>query len=173
MSIKSITEELFSTPPNNTLYHYTSFNGLLGIVKEKALWASDIRYLNDAAEMKHTSNLLRDEISKQLESGQGNSKLLSQFSEWLSDRITNGHMIFAASLTSNGNLLSQWRGYCPTGKGVSIGFDSKIISTCAQEQNFLVGKCIYNINKQNKIIKTIIQKTEELALSMGESTNRH
>ena len=152
MAIKNIAETLYAASPDKTLYHYTSLTGLLGIIKSQSFWASDIRYFNDAAEMKHTADLLRSEISRRLEQGKGNSKLLSQFREWIQHRITDGHMIFVTSLTANGNLLSQWRGYCPLGKGVSVGFKPDIISRCANKQTSLIGKCIYNITDQNNII---------------------
>lgn len=171
MAIKEIAEALYAANPDKTLYHYTSLKGLLGIIKSQSFWASDIRYFNDAAEMKHTADLLRNEISRRLEQGEGNYKLLSQFREWISHRITDGHMIFVTSLTANGNLLSQWRGYCPLGKGVSVGFKPDIISRCANKQTFLIGKCIYNITAQNDIIKQIIQEIEILVTSMGENTD--
>jgi len=171
MSIKEIAESLYSESPKKTLYHYTSFNGLLGIIKSQSLWASDIQFFNDSAEMQHTKNLLNNEISQCLKQGEHDSKLLNQFRDWISHRITNGNMLFVVSLTANGNLLSQWRGYCPIGKGVSVGFNPTIISLCANRQSFLIGKCIYNNAVQNKIIKNIIKNVKKLANERGENTN--
>ena len=171
MAIKDITDALYAASPDKTLYHYTSFMGLLGIIRSQSFWASDIRYFNDASEMKHTADLLRNEISRRLEQEEGNSKLLIQFRDWISHRISDGHMIFVTSLTANGNLLSQWRGYCPLGKGVSVGFKPDTIFTCASKQSFSIGKCIYDRNTQNITIKQIIQEIEILAATMGENTN--
>ncbi len=41
-----------SFDPNDggTLYHYTTAEGLQGIIKTKSIWASDYRFLNDATE---------------------------------------------------------------------------------------------------------------------------
>ncbi len=169
MTINRIANSLYSDIPERTLYHYTSFTGLLGIVKSQALWASDIRFLNDAAEMKNTADLLRDEISRRSEIGQGNLKLLNQFRDWLSHRITDGNMLFVVSLTPKGNLLSQWRGYCPLGKGISIGFNPIIISHCAAMQSFQIGKCIYDNEQQKEISKQIIDEIESLAVDKGEN----
>jgi hypothetical protein len=36
---------------------------------------------------------------------------------------------FVASFSENGDLLSQWRSYCPDGNGVCIGFKSDALST--------------------------------------------
>ena len=118
--IKDITSKLYSDIPQERLYHYTYFTSLLGIVACRSLWASDIRYMNDSAELNHTADLIRTEITLQIGSGHKKPDLLNQFLDWVTHRITNCHMLFASSFRSNGNLLSQWRGYSRLGKGVSI-----------------------------------------------------
>lgn len=45
--------ELFSSEPPQRLYHYTTAEGLRGIVESKILWATDVRYLNDPLEFNH------------------------------------------------------------------------------------------------------------------------
>ncbi len=161
--IKDITERLYSDIPKETLYHYTTFTGLLGIVKSGALWASDIRYMNDSAEMKHTADLIGTEIAQRIAGGHSNPNLLNQFMDWVSHRFTNGHMLFGASFRSNGNLLSQWRGYSSLGKGVSIGFDPAHLLKCAVRQSFQVGKCIYASSEQLALIKQVVDAVEILA----------
>src|SRR5512143_3975070 len=162
--IRDITEGLYSDIPRETLYHYTTFTGLLGIVKSGALWASDIRYMNDSAEMRHTADLIGSEIALRIADGHSNPNLLNQFLNWLSHRFTNGHMLFAASFRSNGNLLIQWRGYSSLGKGVSIGFDPDHLLNCAQLQSFQVGRCIYEPGEQNRLIKEVVDAVEALAV---------
>jgi len=44
-------DEILNTNPDRILYHYTRLDGLLGIVKSKSLWASNIYYFNDASEI--------------------------------------------------------------------------------------------------------------------------
>lgn len=172
MAIEDLTKSLYANALRKNLYHYTSLTGLLGIIKSQSFWASDIRYFNDTAEMQYTAELLWHEIYRRIDQNEGNPKLLKQFRDWAQHRIKNGHMLFIVSMTANGNLLSQWRGYCPPGKGVSIGFNPEIISRCACKQSFLIGKCIYDIDKQNGIIKQIVQEIEKLAESMGENTDK-
>jgi hypothetical protein len=173
--IKNLSDNLFSTRPSGTLYHYTSLTGLEGILSSGSLWATDIRYLNDAAEMQHTAEIIRIEIAKRLELGSGNPKLLSQLKEWIFDRLENGHMLFVSSFTANGNILSQWRGYCPHGKGVSLGFDAESICACASELSFQVGKCIYDYATQAELASQIISAIEDLAERFGEAgkSKRH
>jgi hypothetical protein len=161
--IKDITSRLYSDIPQERLYHYTSFTGLLGIVDSNALWASDIRYMNDSAELKHTADLIRTEITQRIAAGHPKPNLLNQFLDWVIHRITNGHMLFASSFRSNGNLLSQWRGYSRLGKGVSLGFDPDYILQCATQQSFQIGKCIYNNEAQQQLICQVIDAVEVLA----------
>jgi len=161
--IQDITSKLYSDFPQERLYHYTSFTGLLGIVECGALWASDIRYMNDSAELKHTADLIRTEITRRIGAGHPKPDLLNQFLDWVTHRITNGHMLFAASFRSNGNLLSQWRGYSRLGKGVSLGFDPAYILRCAEQQTFQIGKCVYSSRAQERLIGQILDAVEALA----------
>ncbi|RUQ36682.1 MAG: DUF2971 domain-containing protein [Candidatus Competibacteraceae bacterium] len=167
--IKTITQKLYSDIPVETLYHYTSFKGLLGIVDSGVLWASDVRYMNDSAEMKHTADLIRTNIVDRIVGGHHNPKLLNQFMDWVSCRITQGHMLFGASFRSNGNLLSQWRSYSSLGKGVSIGFNPEHILQCAKSQSFQVGKCIYAPARQAQLIAQVVDAIELLAEEHGEN----
>lgn len=161
--IQEITSQLYSDTPRDRLYHYTSFTGLLGIVGSRTLWASDIRYMNDSAELKHTADLIRKEVTKRIGEGHLKPNLLNQFLDWVTHRITNGHMLFAASFRSNGNLLSQWRGYSRVGKGVSLGFTPDYILRCAQQHSFQIGKCIYDCEAQERLISQVIDSVEALS----------
>lgn len=169
--IKNITRKLFADSPQETLYHYTSFKGLLGIVESGVLWASDVRYMNDSAEMKHSADLIRDDVTRRMAGGHPNPKLLNQFLEWISHRITNGHMLFGASFRSNGNLLSQWRSYSSLGKGVSLGFNPDHILQCAGNQSFQVGKCIYAPAEQAELIRQTVDAVEMIAQEYGENND--
>jgi hypothetical protein len=169
--IRDITENLYSDTPKETLYHYTTFTGLVGIVNSQVLWASDIRYMNDSAELKHAADLIQMEITQRITDGHAKPSLLNQFLEWVTHRMTNGHMLFAASFRSNGNLLSQWRGYSKLGKGVSLGFNPGYILKCAQKQSFQIGKCIYSSADQRRLIKQVVDAVEALAQVHSENIN--
>lgn len=172
MTIENLSRTLYAENPNKVLYHYTSLKGLLGVVKDKGLWASEIRYFNDASEMKHMEFLLKTKISERLEKDTEHAWLLNQFQTWLSDRLTNGHLLFVTSFIADGNLLSQWRGYTPHGKGVSIGFSPDYLSEMADKQFFKIGKCIYNPEKQSELANYIIDSIQVLAKQRGENSKR-
>jgi len=170
--IELLNKELYADVPQGVLYHYTTFTGLLGIVKSRSLWASDIRYMNDSAELRHTADLINTEVRERIDSGHPNPNLLAQFVDWVSHRITSGHMLFGASFRSQGNLLSQWRGYSTPGKGVSLGFCPEYILRCSEKQQFMIGKCIYEPGRQRMLIRQVVDAVEMLAgrQAVGEKT---
>jgi hypothetical protein len=100
------------------LYHYTTQEGLLGILgdKDKEIWATHYRYLNDASEGQIVSKLLSDEL-KERNCDEG---VKSQGEQILSE-ITSQD-VYATSFSEDGNLLSQWRAYSGNSGGYSIGF---------------------------------------------------
>lgn len=163
--IRSITQRLYSELPRERLYHYTTFEGLRGIIDSGALWTSDVRYMNDSAELRHTADLIRTEADRRIRSGHPTPQLLNRFVDWVAYRITNGHMLFAGSFRANGNLLSQWRGYSTLGKGISVGFNPEYILACTLRQQFEIGRCIYEPAAQRDLIAQVIDAVEALAES--------
>ncbi len=169
--IDTLSQELYADIPMATLYHYTTFTGLLGIVGTRTIWASDVRYMNDSAELRHTADLIKAEVQERIHGGHANGNLLAQFADWVEHRITNGHMLFGASFRSHGNLLSQWRGYSAPGKGVSLGFCPDHILRCARKQEFMIGKCIYEPHRQRALIKQVLDAVEQLAEKKAAATS--
>lgn len=164
--IEDITDKLFSVPPQNTLYHYTSLSGLLGIVGSRELRASDIRYMNDSSELRHALTILRGHITRRITEGCDNPTLFNELLEWLSHRIVSGPMVYGASFRANGNLLSQWRGYSTNGKGVSLGFDPADIQKSAARQQFQVGQCIYDADEQAALMERLVTSLESRAAAL-------
>ncbi|GAA3963764.1 DUF2971 domain-containing protein [Allohahella marinimesophila] len=168
--LTEITRNLYSEETRATLYHYTSFTGFLGIVDARAMWASDVRYMNDSAELRHTADLLRKDIGERIANGCSHPYVLNEFLDWVVHRITNGHMLFATSFRAHGNLLSQWRGYSLHGKGVSVGLSADHVWRCAEQQNFQVGRCIYDPVRQSELIHDIVEAViEQTAGASGPS----
>ena len=118
---------MLDTPPP-VLYHYTSMNGLLGIVHSGKIWASDSRYLNDATDSIYLTTVLKRYVAKRIVSTSGADK--EAYEELLAELEKPTEFdVFVASFSANGDLLSQWRAYCQGGIGFSIGFDSSALRT--------------------------------------------
>jgi hypothetical protein len=55
-------EEAAAEKPPDVLHHYTSSEGLLGIIQAHELWATNVLYLNDASELSDAARILQDEL---------------------------------------------------------------------------------------------------------------
>lgn len=127
------------------LFHYCSANGLHGIVCSKSIWATEIHCLNDAQEFRYTYSLIRDVIKRILT----NADLMEREKKFFQSlpnllNSTEWANVFIVSFSAVGDLLSQWRAYCPNGSGYSVGFDSKKLIFLAEKQNFTLEQCIYD-----------------------------
>lgn len=173
MAITDLVQNLYSETTQDTVYHYTSLNGVLGIVEGGYLRASNIRYLNDATEMSHFSELFWNAITKRQNGSPLSLEFFRQLQAWVSERLTSGlgHKLHVVCFTTNGNLLSQWRSYCPIAKGVSLGFRPDKILSVATEQSFQVGKCLYDPQTKQQLAERIFKTIEEVALQRGEETD--
>jgi hypothetical protein len=144
-----------SAKSDGLLYHYTDQKGLLGILDSKSIWATHVRYLNDASEFVHGINIasqcVKDaEIS--LES------VLRDYPDDLSRRSASHHIwniiskdfslmlnslseipVYVACFFDSeaeehlsgsrgvGDSLGQWRAYSKGLAGFSIGFDKELL----------------------------------------------
>jgi hypothetical protein len=139
-------ESVLDPLPEDPLYHYTSLDGLLGISDTKSLRATHIAHLNDSHELTLSIELLEGAVKQRLQEPDlrpEDRKCLNQLSEWLGHRFLLEHLLFTCSFTEAGNLLSQWRAYCPPSAGVSLGFEAQELLGAADAQGFQLVKCIY------------------------------
>jgi len=147
----SVLEELLSAYPPDELFHYTSQEGLLGIVGNHELWASKAIHMNDEAEFRLALSLAREAIG----SGDGDGEIREELLAAV-DEIETIH-IFVCSFSAHADLLSQWRGYCPPGAGYSIGFSSAELGAVADRLfGFCFGKCTYDPVKQIKAMEELV-----------------
>jgi hypothetical protein len=87
--------------------------------------------------------------------GEAFAKSCRKVLEWLEDRLTKAAMLFTVSFTERGNILSQWRGYCPAGVGVSLGFSPIQLSDIVRADDFLIGRCIYEEAEHRKVATAV------------------
>ena len=173
--LDTLVNELYAEPPRVPLHHYTSLDGMMGIVASKVLWATELRYLNDAAELQHFGSLLEVRVQKLASFVEEpfEREALEQFGKWVNYRFQDGPMLFATSLTENGNLLSQWRGYCPHGRGVSLGFDAGFFKMVVSAAGYSMGRCIYDYPKQDEICAKVITCVLDLCKEKGPGHSAH
>ncbi len=68
--------------------------------------------------------------------------------------------VYVCSFSKNANQLSQWRGYCPSGSGFSIGFDfNSSLEGIVESEGFNLVECIYDKNEQSDIVESFLEST--------------
>lgn len=142
--------------PDNTgcrLYHYTTSSGFLGIFNHfpdgpAELWASEIRYMNDASEFFHGIKIIQEQAKKLFndESNEMKRGILKNICERIH---TLEGPIFITSFCEEDDLLSQWRGYSGE-TGYSIGWDFNQLKTASQPNDWVLARCIYDSEAQSK-----------------------
>lgn len=101
------------------LYHYTSVEGALSIVKSAKLWHSSSSGMNDYLEGTWLLHLLdvslRDRVTE--ESERANLDLLRHAVFGWQNRA------YLTCFSADGDVLSQWRAYAQDGTGMALGFN--------------------------------------------------
>lgn len=141
------------------LYHYTTWNGLLGILKTQTLWATHYRFLNDYSELVLIRDKLIEAVSPVVEE---EYRRLIEESEDVKTIIDNsgglervvqhdtasfvdaaykatGENIYIVSFcgedknpyVNRNGLLSQWRGY-GGGGGIALAFETRKLEEILQ-----------------------------------------
>lgn len=150
----SIAKALSQTP-EAPIYHYTSPEGLIGILQNGELWASSIHHLNDSTEMDYAFQLLKTRLKERnVQLDEGRDKLFKAFKNWI-DSISSVN-VFIGSFSRRPNLLSQWRAYCPPGGGYSIGFSYEDLHPHLERQGFQLIKCMYSEQDQLALVDRYI-----------------
>lgn len=153
MSVKSSEP---GSLPLRTLYHYTTQEGLLGIIESRSIWASEIRYLNDTTEFQTGLEVVSAALRARLDdigSDEGDARGEAIFRDFATVEEAK---VFVLSLTEKGDDLSQWRAYGGSHSGFSIGFDIEGLKVLAAEHSFSLERCLYDVPEQNVLAETIV-----------------
>ena len=138
------------------LYHYTSNSGFLGISKDRAFWASNTAYQNDAADYEYPLQLYKEILKSELASAADDErKLFDSARRLLCDlRYLPTYVV---SFSEERDLLSQWRAYCPPGEGVSVGLRYAELAKAARRQQFELVTCLYDKRTQHKLVRQMVR----------------
>lgn len=138
-----------------TLYHYTTVDGLKGILTSRSLWASKTRYLNDAVEFNHGTDIalarvreLRDDVTKSKR-----AKDAAVHLRRVLDEESSFSGVFVTCLCTSSDMLSQWRAYGNRGCGVSIGLRREAL---ARLPGVTMNAVCYSWDHQQKIVHQYI-----------------
>lgn len=135
-----------SEPCNGTVYHYTSAEGIAGIIDNHEIWMSNTAFMNDKTELR----MLRDNPTILNENDFTNEYVKTAWSSVSEQRYFDKNY-YMASFSMAKDLLEQWRAYgC-----FCIGFDAKKLLT---RKGVSFYRCLYTAQD----IKKWILKKEKI-----------
>jgi hypothetical protein len=148
------------------LYHYTSQDGLIGMLNKKTIWASKIHYLNDSKEFRLALDLARCELNERISAATspGDRSRL----ELLRDTIYPGARVntCVCCFSELEDDLSRWRGYGGGNAGFSVGFTREWFTRVKETLGLSLSPCIYDPEIQQRLIQDEID--EFLATNAGK-----
>jgi hypothetical protein len=186
-SIESFLKDWLSRheiKPEGELFHYTSLEGLKGILSNRSLWFSHASTLNDPLELQYGREVINEVINESIKNNSDN--LLRPFYDQLKIQLnTMGDLIhhpFITCFCEEGDLLSQWRAYAQKGVGYSIGFkfnsQTQLATQIDELENgrpLFLRKVIYKPEDQKELVQNYLDKVLPIAKKeinkMKESEN--
>jgi Protein of unknown function (DUF2971) len=167
---RAVLNEVLSRKPDKPLYHYTTQKGLLGIIKDRQIWATHTQYLNDRREFLHAVDLVREEINRLLDEAQAHyppglrpysarTKALAtmQGALSLSPQSIN---VCVCSFSEERDSLSQWRAY-GGGSGFAVGFSGQALRAATEKQQWFLAPCIYDPAAQRSLVRALVEEVLE------------
>ena len=162
-TLKSIYEQ--SAP--DTLYHYTSQDGFIGIMHSENIWCTKIHYLNDTTEFRLAIDLAR-EILDQRKRDATNNKYAEKVKFLLRKVNSIEHInVCVCSFSEEGDMISQWRAYCGRHSGYSLGFDTKTLRAIGDSARFTLAPCVYDPEVQTQLVRELIDTKLQEGFPMG------
>ena len=143
-----------AAPEPNIIWHYTTADGLLGILKNQELFMSHILCMNDTEEFQHgISHIIqavgiRGRSSVSASASKFHEALTPSLCEYLV--VPNVPDIFVSCFSGETDTLTHWLEYGRNGVGYAVGFDTaRLKEISASHCAFL--PCVYDDELKEKI----------------------
>ena len=150
-------KEILSRIPPARLYHYTTQTGLLGIIRNKEIWASHTQYLNDQQEFRHAVMVAKQELfNMQIDPEHYDKRPLIDEMERALKGIETVN-VCVCSFSEVGDVLSQWRAYGGGSAGYSIGLSGAFLRSICEQEKFWLVPCIYDEAQQRALVRQLLE----------------
>src|ERR1035437_6854562 len=147
---------------NVIFYHYTSVDGLFGIIEYNCLHATNISYMNDPSEEEYFQIILKKFLSQNNISNKTYSTLYNNSYKNVFDNPEK----YIISFSELSDSLPMWN-YYSKGNGYNLGLRLDHIIKRAKEQEYVASNIvhiIYDENEQLKILSRFFTKHEKVAI---------
>lgn len=144
----------------DSLYHYTSAEGLLGILRSGTVHAADCRSLSDPSEGEYVWELFDDVLRARLRKpyNENETRFLSHLTELHSygqptRQAVRDTRLFVSSFSTKPDDIGQWRMYAADGMGFSIGVQCRFV---ALPPSVSWARVIYDRDEQTKVVSQVM-----------------
>lgn len=148
----------------NLKHYYCNQQGLLGILEDKEIWATNIQFLNDGSEYQYTMNLI-SRLLPNLVLDTVEEDLRTYVEQTINSYLSSvgGPRIFVASFSELEDDLTMWRAY-GKGGGYSLGVDFDERGQSLKFQRFDFAKCEYSQTDQEEAVLSVLARLIDLIL---------
>ena len=116
-----------SMPVNGEVWHYTTADGLIGILSNNVLWASSAAFMNDHREIKTGYDLWTKAVAEYTARTEGqvdakNHEFIEQLGNIFS--ADDPAIVYVVSACQDGDNLTMWRNYTGNQVGFAVALDA-------------------------------------------------
>lgn len=103
----------------DSVWHYTSAAGLIGVIRDQRLWASEARTLNDISEITRGLEAVQNWVT-----GNSTRPGVGEMAEAVERLTSQGGNTYILSASLEGDDAGQWRLYAAGSKGYAVELDA-------------------------------------------------
>lgn len=149
-------KEILQRRPPAVLHHYTTQQGLLGIIGSGEIWASHNQYLNDVREFRHAVSLVEEELASMTRAPWNGPKLEVLKNMQADLTGIEDINVCVCSFSEVADVLSQWRAYGGQASGFSVGFSGEFLRAVSDALGFWLVPVLYEEDAQRAFIRTLL-----------------
>jgi hypothetical protein len=146
------------------IYHYTDADGVLGIIESKAIWATNVWFMNDSVEATYGSKRV-EKFLESINPASDEKQLAVRIAQGVIRNLRTSESFpesYITCFSKKGDQLSQWRAY-GYGKGFSIGFDRDAIAALANhyspnQAGGHIHEVIYGKSEQKRVLQSVFDQ---------------
>lgn len=148
-----------------TIHHYTTTEGLMGIIESDEFWATDLNYMNDTSELSYARHLIANVLEDlRADVVAGPVQILYERAARILE--PSYRMYYGVCFCEESDLLSQWRAYGARGGGFAVGLQADEIGL-RSDVPLCVRKVIYDPDQQRRLVEATLTRTGELLLRLA------
>ena len=157
--LQAITRQAFyraSIRPDTPLYHYTTIEGLRGILSSGCLWATEYQFLNDQEEFRYVERLIPEVTASYGLADACTDHITQTLLDAIHEQTQNrAHKdsFFVACFSLNSDNLTLWAEFAAD-CGVNLRLPSFDIIVPSEDYCALPGKVVYSKQQQIEILRS-------------------